>query len=373
LPELTAESRNINLFSISQITEKNILVERYKYTMISKKILIPLLLGILVYQFPIIRKHYASEYINNERDVSTGVIGGLHEEELVNSLNNKKVLVIGGTRGIGFGTSVILAKYGAIVYVVGRSVKTGEKTLEELKRKKENPHKFIAADLSTVKGVWKLLTELKSEGSKFDHIVVTAGVWPDWENPLTSDGIEKTVAVMNLGRYIFYKHCLEFLKPGARVLNILTAGDDIRKEKIENFQEYFTGKKQFNSLFEYLEFCTSVNYLSVMEFSNRWQDKNVSLLATHPGFIDTDLHNGQGMFSSVIQNPLFLYLIGSISEFQAGENSAQILSSPKIHRKVTYIDSFMIAREPGPNTKKIYVKQGKEIISYLDKLEEEHK
>jgi len=218
--------------------------------MISGKILIALLLGILVYQFPNISKHFnLMWYINSqiyttiEQDVSTGVVGGLHEEELVNALNNKKILVIGGTRGIGYGTSVILAKYGAIVYAVGRNTKTGEKTLEELKRKKENPHKFIAADLSTVKGVWKLLTQLKSEGSKFDHLVVTAGVWPDWDNPLTSDGIEKTVAIMNLGRYIFYKHCLEFLKPGARVLNILTAGDDIRNEKIENFQEFFTGKK----------------------------------------------------------------------------------------------------------------------------------
>jgi len=91
----------------------------------------------------------------------------------------KSALIVGGTRGIGRGIAIQLAKSGASVAVVGRSKPGGEAVVDRMKRasaSKTEQYVSFSADLSTIKGVHALVELLQVQNMQFDYLVMTIGV-----------------------------------------------------------------------------------------------------------------------------------------------------------------------------------------------------
>jgi hypothetical protein len=63
----------------------------------------------------------------------------LTPDELRHVYSGKRVLVIGGTRGVGLGTALAAAGAGASVTIVGRSEKGGKRALERLREVAPEP------------------------------------------------------------------------------------------------------------------------------------------------------------------------------------------------------------------------------------------
>lgn len=73
------------------------------------------------------------------------------------SLVGKTILVTGSTSGIGRATAVECSKMGAKIVVTGRNEVRAKETIEQLSG---DGHTYVVADLSTVDGIEKLVSEV---------------------------------------------------------------------------------------------------------------------------------------------------------------------------------------------------------------------
>ena len=87
-------------------------------------------------------------------------------------------LFVGGTSGVGKGTLEQLARYTdePKVYIVGRSRSAASPLLEELKTINPNgTFTFMETEISLIKNVDKICSEIKEKEQKLDLIVLSTG------------------------------------------------------------------------------------------------------------------------------------------------------------------------------------------------------
>jgi tropinone reductase I len=90
------------------------------------------------------------------------------------SLHGKRVLVTGGTRGIGRATAECLLELGATVIVVGRDESRAVETCREW-RAKGLAGDVIVADVTTVEGRAHVIDSLRAGGHPLDALVNNVG------------------------------------------------------------------------------------------------------------------------------------------------------------------------------------------------------
>jgi len=100
-------------------------------------------------------------------------------------LAGRRVLVTGGSRGIGAATARLFARAGAAVAISYRARRgEAEAVLGELSAVNGEPHLAVAADLVTTSGVDELFERVGEAWGRLDCLVNNAGIWV--ENPLAS-------------------------------------------------------------------------------------------------------------------------------------------------------------------------------------------
>jgi 2-deoxy-D-gluconate 3-dehydrogenase len=138
-------------------------------------------------------------------------------------LQNKTVIVTGGSKGIGRDIALSFAQLQSNVIIVGRNQQALEQTLTELKEYNGN-HKAVQVDVNNVKKVREMMDEVVKEYGVVDILVNNAGVnipkpalevrEEDWDLVLDT----------NLKATFFFsqavaKHMIEQNRPG-RIINI---------------------------------------------------------------------------------------------------------------------------------------------------------
>lgn len=116
----------------------------------------------------------------------------------------RKVLITGGTRGIGKSMAIELANRGYEVHVIGRNRERGEKAIEEFK--KINPyanHKLYIVDLTSVADNKRFLEEYKNENDSLDLLVLNANLRPSKKSNITSEGYNDVFTTGYISRYLF--------------------------------------------------------------------------------------------------------------------------------------------------------------------------
>lgn len=150
------------------------------------------------------------------------------------SLNTvRSALIVGGTSGIGEGIAVALARKGNFdITIAGRSSSRAEQVLERLRQ--ESPdcdHKFVKVDGFNLKS-FDALKEIKPP----DMLVMTMGMATMQGYTPTSDGIDQKLQLHYFSRIYLAKMLAPSLKPGGRILSVLSAGVHSRYDQ---FQEDF--------------------------------------------------------------------------------------------------------------------------------------
>src|SRR6202050_1350586 len=84
----------------------------------------------------------------------------------------KKVVIIGGTSGIGLATAKMLVDGGARVLVTGRS----QAGLESAQKELGNGAIVVSSDARSLKGIDALASRVKTEFDTFDLLFVNAGL-----------------------------------------------------------------------------------------------------------------------------------------------------------------------------------------------------
>jgi L-fucose dehydrogenase len=128
------------------------------------------------------------------------------------NLDQKVIIVTGGSKGIGEGITRCIAEEGGIPVIVDRSIDSGEKVSAELKESGKENH-FIHVELGDDKSCKKVVDEVVQKYDRIDGIVnnagVNDGVGLESGNP---EAFMKSVH-NNLFHYYFLAHySLEYLK-----------------------------------------------------------------------------------------------------------------------------------------------------------------
>jgi len=286
-------------------------------------------------------------FLNSPLDTSIGLIPVLSEEDLFKVYENKRVLIIGGTRGVGKGTATAVAKAGAHVTIVGRNLQSGNRALSDLQSialSSRQKIDFIQGDLGSVAGAMKLVSSLRAhtkQNGLYDYLVLTAAVFPNWNDLLQEDGLDRGFAIMVLGRYIVYRNMDKFLNPkSSRVLNVAIGGMCLGGFN----RQLASGEKNVTNLLGALKLMAIGNELMELGLQEKGKLFGLPYVTTHPGLLKTDLHRGQGFLFDLLE--IIMVAVMGISENDCGVRQASILASTKLHPgSLSYVDEHMYGRK----------------------------
>lgn len=287
-------------------------------------------------------------------DTEVGNVERVSDDVLAQRLQGKRALVVGGTDGIGKGTALTLAKGGASVTVVGHSPTKASAMLKDMaavaSRPLEQHFQAYAVDLFTVLGCMNLTRQIKASGARFDFAVLTVGIWPDGNDPKTSDGIDKVIALDVLARYVVTRELLPVFNTGARIMSVLGSTVKVPPSPAEQtIKDIAAGSRTKYGLGDILG--------SAGALGDAWMQRmavllrpNVSLVGTWPGVVGDDLVSHSRTFPWWLRPFLAAgdKLVGMSIE-DAGAIHAQILTSPNAARRpVSYFNVKLEGRRTNP-------------------------
>jgi NAD(P)-dependent dehydrogenase (short-subunit alcohol dehydrogenase family) len=213
------------------------------------------------------------------------------------AMDGKRVLITGGTAGIGRITARELALAGATVIVVGRDPSKGRDTVAEIAAKAGGERAaFLQADLSTQAEVRRLAREISERWDGLDVLLNNAGAMYRTRRE-SADGIEMTLAVNHLSYYLLSRLLFDRLKAAApaRIVNVASGAhrrarlrlDDIQSRRRYRPIEVYANTKLCNILFTY-------------ELARRIEGSGVTANCLHPGFVATEIGPAHGVVPGLV-------------------------------------------------------------------------
>lgn len=160
-----------------------------------------------------------------------------------------RILITGGTNGIGKGVAKVLASDGRDnheIIILCRSEKLGVSTIKELEGLNEN-HKvsIVLCDLTKLKDVKNAITQIQNTYDYLDGIFINAGIGYASNRVVTEDGMVAHFQVNYLAQFMLTLNLLGLLEKsetGGRVIfNATGRGkiywDDLQMEKKWSYEE----------------------------------------------------------------------------------------------------------------------------------------
>ena len=154
------------------------------------------------------------------------------QQRHVNRLKGDRVLIVGGTSGIGFTVAEICIEEGCTVIISGSSTASAAKALAKLQADypsaKDRISSFAAAlaDGDTVEANIASLFDAASKTGKLDHVVYTAGDALAMQklDDVTVESIKIAGMVRFFAQLLVAKHAVKHLNPGPKSSITLTTG-----------------------------------------------------------------------------------------------------------------------------------------------------
>jgi len=159
-----------------------------------------------------------------------------------------KVLVTGGTNGMGKGVAKVLAGIDNQIHeviILCRSKELGEATISEIGSSTMNKKlSFVLCDLTRLRDVRNAISEIKSKHEYLDCIFINAGLGYAANRVETEDGMDAHFQVNYLSQFMLTLNLLSLLENsqnGGRVIFNVTRGgkifwDDIQMKNDWNFE-----------------------------------------------------------------------------------------------------------------------------------------
>ena len=195
------------------------------------------------------------------------------------NLTNKKALVTGGSRGIGRGIALSLAKQGADVAVNYRSNQAeAEAVVSEIKAMGRESF-AVQADVSNREDVEKMIGEVVAKFGKIDILVNNAGIciFKAFEE-MTEEDWDKTLDTNLKGQFLCAKEAVKLMGPGGKIINIASIASGGVGIGFRQIAHYTASKGGVVALTENL----------ALELA----PKGINVNAIAPGVIETDMTKG---------------------------------------------------------------------------------
>ena len=188
-------------------------------------------------------------------------------------LNNQKVIITGGSKGIGREMAISFAKLGAKVIITGRDVSALSETTAQLKEF-QTDCSYIVCDMQEVKSIYEMVDEAVIRLNGLDILVNNAGInipkpalevsEEDWDHVLDTNLKGVFFCSQRAG-----KHMIPHLK--GKIINIVS-------------QMAFVGYIKRSS------YCSSKGGAVQLTkaLAVEWAPFNINVNAVAPTFIETD-------------------------------------------------------------------------------------
>lgn len=174
-------------------------------------------------------------------------------------LTGRRVLLTGGSDGIGLGIATRLAAAGAELLLPVRNRAKGEAAVSTIRRVAPDAHVALhPLDLSSLASVAALGETLRAEGAPIHILINNAGVMTPPERQTTADGFELQFGTNHLGHVALVGHLMPLLTAGrARVTSQISVAanrgaidwDDLNAERRYNGMRAYSQSKIAFGLF----------------------------------------------------------------------------------------------------------------------------
>src|ERR1700719_4648914 len=201
-------------------------------------------------------------------------------------LNGKRVLVTGVSAGLGVETARVLAAHGAEVVGAARDLTKAKAATAPVRADAANGGslELVELDLASLASVRACADGLVDDGKPFDLVIANAGVAT---TPFgkTADGFETQFGTNHLGHFVLVNRIASLMKPGARLVNVSSAGH--RRADVDLNDPNFE-RTSYEPFVAYGRSKTA-NILFAVAFDERHRGHGVRAAAVHPGGIRTEL------------------------------------------------------------------------------------
>jgi nucleoside-diphosphate-sugar epimerase len=224
----------------------------------------------------------------------------------------QKVLVVGGTKGLGLAIATRLARDGAQVTVAGRT-RPAEKSLN-----------FVAVDVQTVKQS-KAFAEAIQDVPSLDLVIFTQGIITGPTRVDNGEGIENDLAVSYMSRKVILD-TLRHRGLRARTFVMGYPGNDYHLEDFNGLKNYRAWPQHVNTIV-----CNEA-----LTLAYRRKFPEIEIYGLNPGLVKTDIRSN--IYSGVLKyvGPVLEALIGVLfpnaDEYAAG--ILPIITAEKLPRDV---------------------------------------
>jgi NAD(P)-dependent dehydrogenase (short-subunit alcohol dehydrogenase family) len=196
-------------------------------------------------------------------------------------LKGKRVLVTGVSAGLGVETARSLVAHGATVVGTARDLTKARSALAEAGKTTVD---LVEMDLASLASVRRAATDLLARAKPFDVIVANAGVMACPQGK-TQDGFETQFGTNHLGHFVFVNRLVSLLKPGARIVNLSSAGHQISDVDLDDPNFERTPYQAFTAYGR----SKTANILYAVALDAKLKGRGVRATAIHPGGIQTEL------------------------------------------------------------------------------------
>jgi NAD(P)-dependent dehydrogenase (short-subunit alcohol dehydrogenase family) len=229
-------------------------------------------------------------------------------------LSGKRILVTGVSAGLGVETARALAAHGAQVVGAARDLVKASNATEQVWAQATNGGRLelVQLDLASLASVRACADALVAAGKPFDLVIANAGVMACPKGQ-TADGFETQFGTNHLGHFVFVNRIASLLKPGARLVNLSSAGHRFSDVDLDDPNFEHTPYTEFGAYGR----SKTANILFAVEFDRRHMTRGVRATAVHPGGIQTEL--GRHMTPEVRQQ-----LTGRIERINAANAAAGV-------------------------------------------------
>jgi NAD(P)-dependent dehydrogenase (short-subunit alcohol dehydrogenase family) len=202
------------------------------------------------------------------------------------SLSGKRILVTGVSAGLGVETARTLAAHGARVVGAARDLAKAKAATQVIRDQAANGGglELVELDLASLASVRACADALMSAGKPFDLVIANAGVMACPQGK-TADGFETQFGTNHLGHFVLVNRIESLMKPGARLVNLSSAGHRFADVDLEDPNFEHTPYTEFGAYGR----SKTANILFAVEFDRRHKARRVRATAIHPGGIHTEL------------------------------------------------------------------------------------
>lgn len=195
------------------------------------------------------------------------------------SLFQKKALVTGGSRGIGRGIALCLAKQGADVAVNYHSKKEEADVVVEEIRKMGCDAFAVQADVSQKSQVEAMFAEIKNRWGKLDILANNAGIinYAPFDQ-LSEQQWDQVLAVNLKGQFLCAQQAIKIMSSGGKIINTASIASGGVGVGFGQLAHYTASKGGVVALTESM----------AIELS----PKGINVNAVAPGVIETDMSKG---------------------------------------------------------------------------------